>query len=1370
MNWYSPNATRCVGTKFDAQFAIGVNFNSGDYIKVYWNEAQGGPAEIGHYDEALNITVANWAYRKVACNCGDNAGGGDATFTVKHFNSSNTVLEECTSPTLKLANWDAPTPASTFGMEFDVQLSSLVLNKSGAIRVYTIEGGVPTTLIGTQAVAAGQTSATVPCLAEGETGDNVLLGAYYYPSAGTVLFLRQATVNIYALHWVYPAKGSVHEGLSFTAQIAGIEGALENDELVITAGPGPGGEREVGSTTLVAGQATAEVEVTGLEVTDARFVVTHGTKLAYIPLTIITEEDLPSTPYPGGFSRGPAFDYQYGYGYVFRSGRASIGGTDFVIVALNSNSGLGYSFMLYDIANEYWFAVEGPAIPPGVGIFGAGDDIHIWTVDTSNFTNQNWISPSDSAEQLIFKKYAIDPNAGTATLVTTKNVFVEGRESNVPWDISNGLFTQFLQRDGKLYAFVKYRRDLTSYIATMLISWDLTEQPDRTTFITEWVSTDAGTIGVRIPEPSTDGYYWRLGEVMPWLNLSDFRSLRYVLPWLNLSDFMVIMGNTGSTPISVGEDGTVAKLSDTIYFPTLPIGGFGLDERTGLVHIDTLGNIQYGQYGFPETNRQGVGASIRWALGDDGFVVSNPLMPQFSMRETTYYYQTEYGTQWSTTFYAYYSYLSGNPLVAVGMADDVISGEYVYQYVWKFDPHPVVTGLMASGNAAGYVASWVYRDPDGYEQSQYRLKLMDGSIVVHDTQWVDSALSSHTQTGLPAGTYTLKLWVRNNSGRETGLTNGPWTASVVTGEDTTNLPPVPTITAPTAGQVIIGTLSIAVSATDDHGLSHAALYLDGNMIQEWTLGGLGTTTWSTTSSLDTAPLGDSQHTLSLTVTDNHGSSATATRVFTTDNHGGGGTPPTITFNAPTAGSNVTGSLTIDVTVADAEDGVSTLVVLAGSQGFNYSYPNTPASVTNTSSVVDTTKLPNGPLTITAFASNPNGLMGTATITVNVANGGVTGNPPTISLTAPAEPDYSAPIPVELEAGDAEGIASIYVIVEGNGAPSWSIANVPGTTFSATINIDFSGYDAGSYTVTATITDTDGNVATDSVAFYVDVPHPIPHVVSSADVEHYNELVGPESIPVPTDASWVVWPGTEVDKLSERGGNGVSVYPKGTPYLPVTMFDFDVSSMFSWQAEQKDEGGAATAFDPRKKNSGLRRLLFTCTCNCMDGEDPGLVRLFVWDVVESRWRHFNYGNPAVLADQPEDAALDLNAANINLSRFVGIGPNETHIRFAVVPKRTMPVGDYLVNFDFADLQVETDMRICGGRSEVTRTGTYYLCFDTGRVIREVPDLPTGATYRQTPGVTVTLSTGEAVEITNVNVAYATITVPEAGVLHWMAFGW
>jgi hypothetical protein len=273
-----------------------------------------------------------------------------------------------------------------------------------------------------------------------------------------------------------------------------------------------------------------------------------------------------------------------------------------------------------------------------------------------------------------------------------------------------------------------------------------------------------------------------------------------------------------------------------------------------------------------------------------------------------------------------------------------------------------------------------------------------------------------------------------------------------------------------------------------------------------------------------------------------------------------------------------------------------------------------------------------------------------------------------------------------------------------------------------------------------------------------------------DVEHYNEIVDPEDVAAPTDSAWQLWESTEMDKLSATGGSAASVKPKGTPYIPITMFDFDISEMLSWRSEQKDDAGTITSFDPRDKNSGVKRILFNCVCSCEDDSgSAGLVRVFIWDTVESRWRHFNRGNPNILSAAPVSTSLDLRSADVNLSRFLGLDENSAHVKFAIVPTRTMPTGDYELLFDYAELRIETDMRVFGGWARIPSAGTYYLCYETGQVIGASEQKPTSAAYRQAPGISATASSG-TVTITNVNVAYATVTASTACNLHWMSFGW
>jgi serine protease len=106
------------------------------------------------------------------------------------------------------------------------------------------------------------------------------------------------------------------------------------------------------------------------------------------------------------------------------------------------------------------------------------------------------------------------------------------------------------------------------------------------------------------------------------------------------------------------------------------------------------------------------------------------------------------------------------------------------------------------------------------------------------------------------------------------------------GGGTTDDPPTVSITSPTAGDIVSGTVSIVANASDDVGVFQVEFFVDGFSIGIDTIGSDG---WSFY--WDTTTYSDASHTVKATATDTAGQTASDTVSVTVDNDGGGTTDP-----------------------------------------------------------------------------------------------------------------------------------------------------------------------------------------------------------------------------------------------------------------------------------------------------------------------------------------------------------------------------------------------------------------------------------------------------------------------------------------------
>jgi subtilisin family serine protease len=112
------------------------------------------------------------------------------------------------------------------------------------------------------------------------------------------------------------------------------------------------------------------------------------------------------------------------------------------------------------------------------------------------------------------------------------------------------------------------------------------------------------------------------------------------------------------------------------------------------------------------------------------------------------------------------------------------------------------------------------------------------------------------------------------------------------GGGTVDNPPSVSITSPSDGAIVSGTVAVTASASDDNGISKVEFFVDGASIGVDTNGGDG---WSV--SWDTTTKVDGSHTVSATATDSIGQTATDSVTVTVDNGGGPVDPITLSATA-----------------------------------------------------------------------------------------------------------------------------------------------------------------------------------------------------------------------------------------------------------------------------------------------------------------------------------------------------------------------------------------------------------------------------------------------------------------------------------------
>ncbi|MFE8605597.1 Ig-like domain-containing protein [Archangium violaceum] len=311
----------------------------------------------------------------------------------------------------------------------------------------------------------------------------------------------------------------------------------------------------------------------------------------------------------------------------------------------------------------------------------------------------------------------------------------------------------------------------------------------------------------------------------------------------------------------------------------------------------------------------------------------------------------------------------------------------------------------------------------------------------------------------PVGAYTLTTRAYSLSGNVE--VSAP--VNVTVARDTT--PPTVSITSPTAGTLIRGTVSVQATATDQSQLSRVEFYVDGALIGSDTSSPYAIS-WSPGSAAD----GD--HTLTARAYDSAGNVGTSPGVLVTVSSDS--TPPTASVTAPAQGATVSGTIILSSNAAD-DYLVSRVEYFLDGTSLG-STPNGPTY----GYVWNSRNVANGAHTLIARAYDSAGNVG-----VSAARSFITENdltPPTVTLIPPAQGAIlSGSVSLQSSASDDRGMSQVEFLVDGV-----SVASASSPPYVATW--DTHSVSNGTHTLTAKAYDAAGNSAT-SAAVTVNVAQP-----------------------------------------------------------------------------------------------------------------------------------------------------------------------------------------------------------------------------------------------------------------------------------------
>jgi len=411
--------------------------------------------------------------------------------------------------------------------------------------------------------------------------------------------------------------------------------------------------------------------------------------------------------------------------------------------------------------------------------------------------------------------------------------------------------------------------------------------------------------------------------------------------------------------------------------------------------------------------------------------------------------------------------------------------------------------------------------------------------------------------------------------------------------DTT--PPTASITSPTGGTVS-GTVAISVNASDNVGVTHVDLRVNGLTIGSDTSAPYQFS-WNSTSVANGAAQ------LQAVAYDAAGNAGQSAPVNVTVSNAiappPDATPPTVSIASPTGG-DVSGIVTIGAAASD-NVGVTrvdfyvngNLAASDASSPFQYSW--------------NTTTLPNGAATLQAVAYDAAGNNGhSAVVSVNVANT-VTPPPPsdttapTVSIASPAGGTVSGTLTVSVSASDNVGVTRVELAVNGqivtsDSASPWRLSwNSRSVSNGSTVELKALGYDAAgnvgmSPVVLVTVQNNSGHPPRKSLAieYY------------NASLDHYFISASQDDIDALDSGRFTGW---------VRTGQTIGVYDAGEEagspvcrfYLPPGYGD---SHFFSASTEECAEVMARFPYFDYETTEAFRVALpDAATGACPDGTTP-----------------------------------------------------------------------------------------------------------------------------------------------------------------------
>jgi hypothetical protein len=392
---------------------------------------------------------------------------------------------------------------------------------------------------------------------------------------------------------------------------------------------------------------------------------------------------------------------------------------------------------------------------------------------------------------------------------------------------------------------------------------------------------------------------------------------------------------------------------------------------------------------------------------------------------------------------------------------DLIGGQYVplqsfyvYKQLFKFVA-PGATRLQTTGTAA--VDSIAFFDTVTRRVTVFGHAHTGGTVRISLTNlpMVSSYqlyLTSHIQQFEEQAAVTLVNGVATIEVDGDGY----FTLTGVAAPLSDTAPPTVTITSPTNGAAVVGSLTLTATASDDVAVAGVQFQLDGVNLGAEITSPPFTTSWNSMNA------SNGVHVLTAVARDSSGKTTTSAGVSITINNDL--TPPAVAITTPVHGASVSG--TAVALIASASDNVGVIGVQFRLNGANFG----PEIVTPPYTVTwNTTLQPNGPYTWTAVARDAAGNSTTSTaVTANV-NNLIDTTPPTVSVTAPLSGATlnGTTVTLSADASDNVGVLGVQFLVDGVSV------GVEDTTPPYSITWDSTSVPNGAHTIAARARDAAG---------------------------------------------------------------------------------------------------------------------------------------------------------------------------------------------------------------------------------------------------------------------------------------------------------